>query len=102
MKNYSDEKGKFFTNVVSKQAVPVVIQAVGQTIAGEIYIRPDDRLIDDLNHAERFLAVTNAVVFSPAGEELYRAGFFSLNKDHVVWVMPGGEITRSPDGRKGQ
>lgn len=100
MKEYSDEKGKFFTDVVSKEAIPVIIQTIHQTVQGEIYVLPEDRLIDDLNHPEQFLAVTNAIIYSLSGEELYRANFFSINKDHIVWVMPGEEITKSPDNLK--
>jgi hypothetical protein len=40
------------------------------------------------------------VVFSQEGDELYRANFFSINKNHIVWVMPGKEINKCPDNLK--
>ena len=97
MKEYCDEKGKLFTHVVNKQAVPVIIQTIHQTVKGNVYVLPEDRLIDNLKHPEEFLAVTSAVVFSEDGDELYRANFFSINKNHIVWVMPGQEINKCPD-----
>ena len=100
MKEYYDEKGKLFTEVIGKRVVPVIIQTLQHIIKGEIYVHPDDRLIDELKHPEQFLAVTSAVVFSQAGEEMYRANFFSINKDHIVWVMPDQEVTKIPENLK--
>jgi hypothetical protein len=96
MKEYYNEKGKLFTDVVSKEALAVIIQTIQHTIRGEIYLLPEDRLIDDLNQPVQFLAVTNAVVYSHNGEELYRAGFLTLNRANIIWVMPEQEISEKP------
>jgi len=96
MKVYYNEKGKLFTDVVSKEALAVIIQTIQQTIRGQIYLLPEDRLIDDLNQPMQFLAVTNAVVFTHDGQELYRAGFLSVNRANIIWVMPEQEISQKP------
>ena len=92
MVTHYDEKGKIFTQVVSKHPVQVIIQTVQNKIRGTIYIRPDSRVKDDLNDAERFLAVTNAVVTNGQNEELYHSGFLVINTNHIVWVIPEEEI----------
>jgi hypothetical protein len=96
MKEYYDDKGKLFTDVVTKRALTVILYTPDHTIQGEIHLLPDDRLIDDLNHPEKFLAVTHAAVYSHAGELLYQTAFLSINRDHIVWVAPGGEVTQRP------
>ena len=96
MKTYYNEKGKLFTDVVSKVALTVIIQTPQQTIRGEIYLLPEDRLIDDLNQPLQFLAVTNAVVFSGTGKELYRTGFLTVNRSSITWISPEDEISQKP------
>ena len=92
MVTHYDEKGKIFTQVVSKQPVQVIIQTVQNTIRGTIYIRPDSRVKDDLNAMEHFLAVTNAVVYNGQNEALYQSAFVVVNTSHIVWVIPEEEI----------
>ncbi len=92
MVTHYDEKGKIFTQVVTKHPVQVVIQTVHNMIRGTIHIRPDFRVMDELNGTEGFLAVTDAVVFDNLNEELYRTGFMVVNTDHVVWVIPEEEL----------
>lgn len=87
-----EEKGKIFTPVISKIPIPVTIQTTTHRIHGQIYIRPSDRLKDELNRTEPFLAVTNASVFSTDGEELYKASFLTINCSHIVWLIPDDEI----------
>ena len=92
MVTHYDEKGKIFTQVVSKHPVQVIIQTNQNVIRGTIYIRPDSRVKDDLNNSERFLAVTNAVVYNGQNEELYHTGFLVINTSHIIWVIPEEEI----------
>ncbi len=92
MVTHYDEKGKIFTQVVSKQPVRVIIQTIQNKIRGAIYIRPDSRVKDELNDSERFLAVTNAVVFNSQEEEIHRSNFLVINTNHIVWVIPEEEI----------
>jgi hypothetical protein len=50
-----EEKGKIYTQVVSKIPVDVIVQTTQHTIRGKIHIRPDIRLKDELNIQEPFL-----------------------------------------------
>ncbi|GAB4399233.1 MAG: hypothetical protein OHK0052_22550 [Anaerolineales bacterium] len=85
--NY-DSKGKFFTNVITKEAVPAVIQTLTHRIQGYIHIRPGERIKDELDRVETFLAVTDARVFDARGTVIHTSDFISINRNHVVWVIP--------------
>lgn len=84
-----DSKGKIFTDIVHKERVPVLIQTLSNLIHGDIFLRPDQRIKDELNNnQEKFIAVTEAEILGPAGEVLYRSPFLTVNKEHVIWVRP--------------
>ncbi len=83
-----DEKGKFFTNVISKQPIPVLVQTILHRIEGEMYARVDERMKDAVNKNDQFVAVTNATVFSLQGKELAKANFLLVNRDQIVWMIP--------------
>ena len=88
-----DEKGKIFTQVISKDPVEVVIQMNENLIHGTVHVRRDTRLKDELNGiGDRFFAVTEAIVYNMQREELYRCNFLVINIDQVVWIMPKEEI----------
>lgn len=87
-----DDKGKIFTQVVSKRPVRVIIQTVREQIHGTIYVRPEERVIDELNTPSTFIAVTDARVNDEAGAQLYACEFLTLNKEQVVWIIPDEEI----------
>lgn len=101
-----DDKGKFFTEVVSKEATPVVIQTPTHRIEGKIHIRPGERLKDEINQAEPFFAVTEAVIFDNTGVEQYRSDFLIVYRDFIIWMAPldatrsqtGGQNDRLPQG----
>jgi hypothetical protein len=85
---FEDEKGKFFTEVVSKIPVAVTLQTVTHRILGNIHIRPDQRLKDELNMSESFVAVTDASILDADGKIIYRTEFLAVRRDQIVWVMP--------------
>ena len=89
-----DEKGKFFTEVVSKESLPVIIQTDHNFIRGNYHIPPDARVKDDLNQCEdMFIAVTDAVVYDKDGrEEKYRTAFLALNRNEIVWLIPEEDL----------
>jgi len=94
MSTHYDEKGKFFTDVISKKNIPVTIQTLHNRIKGAVHIRRGERLKDELNSAEQFLAVTDAIIFDLQGAELNRMGFLVLNRDNIIWLFPtNGEDT---------
>jgi hypothetical protein len=88
MQNDYTEKGKIFTVVIPKLPVQVTIQTVMHRIHGEVYVRPEARMKDELNQSEQFMAVTNAEVFDLNGVSLYNSPFLTLNIDHIIWLIP--------------
>jgi hypothetical protein len=92
MVTHYDEKGKIFTQVVSKHPVQVLIQTVLNAIRGTIHVRTDARVKDELNGTDGFIAVTDAVVYNILNEEVYRSGFMVINTNHIIWVIPEEEM----------
>jgi hypothetical protein len=90
-----DDNGKFFTNIVSKSPVPAMIQTVTHRIHGNIHVSQDRRIKDELDLPEKFMAVTDAVIYSSDGQVLYQAGFLAVQRNEIVWVLPDSEITAS-------
>jgi hypothetical protein len=94
-----DEKGKFFTDIITKDTVPSIVQTLTTRIQGYLHVRINERVKDELNRGEQFLAITDAQIFDLDGKKLYDAEFLLLNRDHIVWVIPEDEIpTRSQTG----
>ena len=94
-----DEKGKIFTSIVSKQPVKVTIQTLTNQVHGEIHVRRDGRLKDELDSGAKFVAVTNANIFDADGSTLLtRSRFVTINSDQIIWVFPDTElITDEPE-----
>ncbi len=89
-----DEKGKIFTNVVSKIPVDAIIQTRTHQIQGEVYIKPDERLRDELNRSEQFVAVTNAKIFDANSNPLFECQFLTINKDQIIWLIPAKDLIK--------
>lgn len=87
-----DEKGKIFTNLVQKKPVAATIQTRTHRIRGEVYIKPDERVKDELNRSDQFVAVTNATIYSDAGEEISTCKFLTLNKNQIIWLIPDTDL----------
>lgn len=85
---FEDEKGKVFTEVVTKIPVQVTMQTVTHQLLGRIHIRPDQRLKAELDIDEPFIAVTNASILDADGKTVHRADFLAVRRDQIVWVMP--------------
>lgn len=85
-----DEKGKYFTEIVSKQPIEVLIQTTAERVEGTVHLTPDHRLVDELNLPGGFLPVTRARILSPAGP--VRTDFVALNKQHILWIAPAAEV----------
>jgi hypothetical protein len=83
-----NEKGKYFTDIISKVAVPAVIQTSLHRIEGSIHIRMDERVKDELDRNESFIAVTSAKVFDSNGAILYETDFMTVSRAQIIWVMP--------------
>ena len=87
-----DDKGKIFTEVVTKVAIPSVVQTTQQLIRGNVHVRRDERLKDELDRDELFLAVTDASVISADGQTVHQARFLAIRRAQIVWVMPANEV----------
>ncbi len=81
-----DDKGKFFTDIISKEPVKARIQTVMQLIEGELHVRHNIRVKDELDLDEPFLAVTNAKVFNSSMEESFHTKFIAIRRDQIVWI----------------
>jgi hypothetical protein len=86
-----DEKGKFFTERVSKGQVDVFITTSTGHIRGFIYVAHEQRIKDMLNsHTERFIAVTDATSTAYDGSDVLEVDLMTVNKDHIISVVPIG------------
>lgn len=83
-----DDKGKFYTNVIQKVPVPAMVQTTTNLIRGLIHVRQDERLKDELESSEQFIAVTDVSVCDADGKVVYSSAFIALQKNQIVWVMP--------------
>lgn len=86
-----DEKGKIFTEVVSKVPVQVTIQTTTHLMRGRIHVRRDQRIKNELDADESFLALTDVSVLGPDGQTLFQAPFLAVRRSHIVWVVPEQE-----------
>ena len=83
-----DEKGKFFTEIVSKVAIPATVQTTTHLLRGQIHVRRDQRIKDELDLNENFLAMTDVTVMGPDGQTLFQAPFLAVRRSHIIWVLP--------------
>ena len=83
-----DEKGKFFTDIISKDVIRSEIQMVTCVIRGNVHVRKGDRLSDEINLPNLFLPVTGAEIFNLEGEKLVSCNFMAVNREHIVWLLP--------------
>ena len=91
-----DEKGKRFTDIVTKRPVYATVQTTTHLMRGHIHVRRDQRIKDELDLDEKFLAVTDVQVLSADGQVLFQAPFLAIHRDHIVWVVP--EQPKSEEG----
>jgi hypothetical protein len=89
-----NEKGKYFTNIITKETVPAKIQTQAHLVEGEIHVRAGQRLKDEMDLAEPFLAVTNATLYTSDGQVLLRTRFIAIKREQIVWVTPSDDILK--------
>ena len=92
-----DEKGKIFTDVVSKTAIHATIQTTTHLLQGYIHVRRDQRIKDELDRDKDFLALTDVSVLGSNGQSLFRAPFLAVRRSHIVWVMPEEKTDQEND-----
>ena len=82
-----DEHGKIFTDIVSKVAIFVTIQTTTHMIRGRMHVRRDQRMKDELDRNENFLALTDVHILGPDGQTLFQSPFLAVRRNHIVWVI---------------
>jgi hypothetical protein len=92
-----DDKGKFFTEVVSKENVPVIVQTTTNRIEGYMHVRSGYRIKDELNSEDQFIAITEAKIIGAQGEVEYQTDFLAVNIQEVIWVMPDNRLEEKPE-----
>ncbi|MBI5304283.1 MAG: hypothetical protein HY868_19275 [Chloroflexi bacterium] len=93
-----DDKGKYFTERISKRGLLVTLSIRGTRAQGTMYLSRDNRLKDEWNNAERFVALTDAKIWSADGARLIReTGLLIVNKDQVDWICPDEPESESKD-----
>jgi hypothetical protein len=85
---YYDEKGKVFTDIVSKVAIQATVQTTTHLMRGYLHVRRDQRLKDELDHSDKFLALTDVSILGPDGNSLFQASFVAVQRAQIVWVIP--------------
>jgi hypothetical protein len=76
---------------VETHAVPVRILTTEGVINGEIHRRGENRLIDELNLGNDYIAVTNAIVRRGSNRKLIKADFLALRGEQIICVIPEDE-----------
>ena len=86
-----DDKGKVFTDVVSKKPIAAVVQTTTHVLRGNIHVHPEQRIKDELDRDETFLAMTDVQVLGADGAVVQRAEFLAVQRSQIVWVIPAEE-----------
>lgn len=86
-----DEKGKFYTDVVTKLSTSVVIQTTTHLVRGFVHIRQGERLKNELERGEIFIAVTQATIHGTDDQILFSVPFLAIQRAQIVWIMPVDE-----------
>jgi hypothetical protein len=89
-----DDKGKFYTEVVKKIPISVVIQTTTHLIRGSVHVREGERFKNELERDEKFLAVTDASIYTADDKLLFSQPFMAILRAQIVWIMPVEEEIR--------
>ena len=86
-------KGKIYTQVITKSPIKVIMQTTMHQIHGMMHVRVGDRVKDELDTADHFLAVTDAELFDISGTNLmFKTNFLAVNLNQIIWVIPEKEL----------
>ena len=53
-----------------------------------LYVRHDERVKDELDRDESFLALTDVSVLGVDGKPIHQAPFLAVRRSQIVWVIP--------------
>ena len=88
-----DEKGKIFTEVISKIPIQATVQTTTHLLRGQLHVRRNQRIKDELDANENFIALTDVSVLGPDGQTLFQAPFMAVRRSHIIWVIPEQDKT---------
>lgn len=89
MSTHIDSHDKDFTKTVNKMKIKAEVQTVREHIEGTIYVFPDRRVLDEINYAAGFIAVTGARITD--GKNSRDVDFVAVNVNHIVWMLEAKE-----------
>jgi hypothetical protein len=95
-----DDNGKFYTDIIDKRRVRVMINISGKRIIGNIHVAKEKRLKDELDLVERFIAVTDASICTQDGCVEYTVPFIAVQRNEMVWVIPVNEADVCEEGEE--
>lgn len=95
MQTTFDEKGKIFTEVVKKRPVDVHIQTSNCLIRGKFHVRLHERIKDELDKSDTFIALTDARIYDLKGGLLYNCSFLTVNHQEIVWLFQDGDLNEN-------
>jgi len=79
---------------VPTDRIEAIVRTTVQVVVGRLHAEPGKRLKDEMNHTStRFIAVTEARVYDPAGALLYETDFVLLANEQIVSITPWTSIT---------
>jgi hypothetical protein len=90
-----DNKGKIYTDVIPKTAISALVQTTTHLIQGKVHVRRDERLKDELDRDELFLAITEAIIFGPDKGPPREVPFLAVRRAQIVWVAPDEEVEQT-------
>ncbi len=83
-----DDKGKRFTDIVTKRPIYATMQTTSHLLRGYIHVRRDQRIKDELDQDDQFIAMTDVSILGADGKVLFQAPFLAINRSQIVWVLP--------------
>ncbi len=92
MQTTFDEKGKIFTQVIKKRPVDVHIQTSNHLIRGKFHVCLNERIKDELDKSDTFIALTDAKIYDLKSELLYNCSFLTVNRQDIVWLFQDDDL----------
>ncbi|MFQ5407998.1 MAG: hypothetical protein ACE5FI_06190 [Anaerolineales bacterium] len=83
-----DSKGKAYTKILTKDTVRARVQLPTHQIYGDVYLKRGERVKDEIEFAEQFLALTDVEVYDVDGEKsLFTTPFITINREQIIWLL---------------
>ncbi len=78
----------FMGLVIETKKLPVILQTETNRIHGKIHLRENERIKDALNTSDKFIAMTDVLLFDRIGNSLVqKSAFMAINLTKIIWVF---------------